>query len=192
LVLLALALRSFLAHEQPRWPGDEELEPSAPLRITSVQDPARVLLTDLEDESESANARITLVDESLAVVLPQVEYELRSSNDRPIVGARALLRRGEDWLAVRLSNESGVVHFDAGAGRAQLLLVAGEAAPVSLDVPGDAGRHLVVLERGFAVSGRVRLVGSGTLANIELELISDRPLVDESNWPPEVRAASDR
>lgn len=137
-------------------------------------------------------SRVAFVDESAARVLPQVEFEVRTSLDRPLAGARLLLFRSEEVLGKRECDAAGLAHFDADGGSAQMIVVAKDVPATSRSVTLAAGRQVITLERGVFVSGRVRTVDQSSLEGVRLTLTSDRPLVDESSWPAEVKSELDK
>jgi len=187
LIVLLFAVRTFTAHEEPRWPGAEDegaTAASGSVAPVSGQDAGTLGLAPAD---EGSAARVAISGGGPA--LPQAEYELRASDARPLRGVSAGLRRGAEFLGAGRSNDAGVVSFDAGEGLAELVLVARDAAPTWREVPRSEGRHVIVLERGVAVSGRVRVQASMPIADIELELTSDRPMIDDSGWPAELREA---
>lgn len=140
-------------------------------------------------DASTAGARVALADDAHPRALPQVEFELRSCSDLPLAGARTVLRRDEEVLGSKKCDASGMARFDAGDGRAKLIVIAKGIPAFVRDVSLTAGHQLIVLERGSAVSGRVRVAKEGSVADVELVLTSDRPLIDDSDWPEAVRSA---
>jgi len=139
--------------------------------------------------SELDSTRVALAGEEKIPDKPQVEFEIRSSTDRPLANARTLLRRGEEVFGSKRCDESGVTRYDAASGHAELIVIARDVPPFTREVPLAAGHQLIVVERGLAVSGRVRVARERPVGGIELTLTSDRPLVDDSAWPEAVRGA---
>ena len=189
LLVLVFALRTFTANEEPRWPGaEDESSTAATAALGPVESEGSGTL-DLAPALSDSAARVARAGDEPALALPQVEYELRASDDRPLRRVRAALRRGGEFLGAGRSDDFGVLRFDAGEGLAELIVVARDAPASVREVPRKEGRHVIVLDRGVAVSGRVRVQGSLPIDDIELELISDRPMIDDSNWPAALREA---
>lgn len=182
------------------WGSGEAPEPGGDLAGTGETPPSVSLPGDVPaavagDPASAPNsagdARVALVGEAGAVPPPQVEYELRGQNGEVLRGLRTALFRDEEFLGACRADESGLVHFDGAEGGARLAVIARHLPASVHDVSLAPGRRAVVLERGVAVSGRVRVAGGGAQAGVELILTSDRPMVDDSAWPQEVRKALD-
>ncbi|MEO6711326.1 MAG: hypothetical protein ABI054_04950, partial [Planctomycetota bacterium] len=141
--------------------------------------------------SDRDSARVPLAGEQGVPDKPQVEFEIRSNTDRPLANARTLLRRGEEVLGSKRCDDAGLARYDAASGHAELIVIARDIPPFARDVPLAAGHQLIVVERGVAISGRVRVARERPVAGIELTLTSDRPLVDDSAWPEAVRGEFD-
>ncbi|HUR27854.1 MAG TPA: carboxypeptidase-like regulatory domain-containing protein [Planctomycetota bacterium] len=159
---------------------------------SSTATPADVAPPAAADDPEGLDgARVALADGVQEQAKPQVEFELRASDERPLSGARTLLRRGEEVFGMHASDASGVASFEARDGRGELIVLAKDIPASVHEVSLAAGRQRIVFERGTAVSGRVRVAQDGSLGGIELVLTSDRPLVDDSLWSAEVKRALD-
>ncbi len=168
--------------------GDLQSGDAASLVASKTELP---VAANAEGDSSAGGARVALVDGIAPPALPQVEFELHSSSDLPLAGARAVLFRGEELLGKRRTDASGVASFDAGEGRASLIVATREIPARTLEVSLGAGRQIVTLERGLAVSGHVRMLDQSSIEGVRLVLTSDRPQVDESKWPEAVRATLD-
>lgn len=189
--LIAFIAWSFLASSETT--AREELEIATPAVPGDAPrgEGATSLATVGEAHASNvgAESRVMLPGSSGEGPQPQVEFELQGHDGKPLDAARAWLAYAGSRVVQVRADAAGVVRFDAAPGQGLLLVGARSQPPLSRTVATDAGRQVIQFDRGVAVSGFVRF--EGELSGVELRLVSDRPLVDETSWPAALRATVD-